>query len=102
MIDTKKVFKDFFSEKKNIIVLILVIILVLLGFYFYQKTKTPLTPEQELEKIFQQAEKDASSINLTEEQRVEMMAEVMDQPGAVLPSKEARERELEIIRSLYQ
>ncbi|MBP9716000.1 MAG: hypothetical protein KBD48_02310 [Candidatus Pacebacteria bacterium] len=105
MIDIKKVSQNFFSQKKNIIILILLIVLVLLGVFFYKKYKASLIPPTEEEKIQEMintAAEDAVKINLTEEDRINAMDEALKAPGHTLPPKEAKAREAEIIKSLYQ
>ncbi|MFA7192102.1 MAG: hypothetical protein WC089_02270 [Candidatus Paceibacterota bacterium] len=105
MIDIKKVSQNFFSQKKNIIIIILLIVLVLLGVFFYKKYKASLIPQTEEEKIqemINNTAEDAMNINLSEEQKIEFVEQSQSKKSNTLPTKEARARELEIIKSLYQ
>jgi regulatory protein YycI of two-component signal transduction system YycFG len=103
MIDIKKVSQNFFSQKKNIIIIILLIVLVLLGVFFYKKYKTPVAPMTEKEKFSQIMDQDAievMKINITEEQKMEMIKKTNGLKANILPPEEARVRDLEIIKNL--
>lgn len=105
MIDIKKVSQNFFSQKKNIIIIILIVVLIAgIFFYFkYKKSAAPLTPEEQVHEMVNDAADQASKLNLTEDQRsLDLENSIKNNPGKVLPPKEAKNREAEIIRSMYQ
>lgn len=97
---------EFFSGKnKNIIIIVfLVIVLVVLGLLYYKNMKKSEkeTDQQKLDIMINTAAEDAAKLDLTEDQRSNLMKENLRNPGHSLPAQEAKAREAEIIKSLYQ